>query len=415
MRIAVVGAGISGLVTAYLLARRHEVHVFEALDAIGGHTRTERVSHGGKQYAVDTGFIVFNTWTYPNFTRLMQTLGVASRPTRMSFGVWDEPSGIQYAATTLAGLYATRRARWSPSHHRMVLEILRFSRTAQAALDRSEPDVSLRELLDQGGYGEAFRERFVVPMAAAIWSADRREILDGPARFFLRFFEHHAMLSLVDQPVWRTIVGGSQSYLAPLTARFHDRIALERPVRAVRRRASAVELVFDDGPATSFDQVVLACHSDQSLALLADPSSEEREVLGALRYQENEAVLHTDDAVLPPARRARAAWNYHVTGRDEGPVAVTYDMNRLQGLKADVTFCVTLNRHDRIDPRCILRRTTYHHPVFDRAAVRAQSRFEHISGVGQTHYAGAYWYCGFHEDGVRSALRVARRFGSFLQ
>ncbi len=414
MRVAVVGAGVSGLVAAKLLSGAHEVHVFEAHPRPGGHTHTVDVTVQGEAYAVDTGFIVFNTWTYPNFTRLLQNLGVASRPSTMSFGVWDEVSGIQYCPSSLAGLLPTRRERLSPGHLRMVAEMVRFGRTARRTLARSESGLSLAQLLEREKYGEAFRDRFIVPMAAAIWSADRREVLDGPARFFVAFFENHAMLSPHAQPVWRTVVGGSRSYLAPLTKPFHDTLQLERAVCAVRRSERAVELVFADGPVERFDEVVLACHSDQALALLSDASATEREILGAMPYQANEAILHTDDSVLPPDRKARAAWNYHVTGRDDGPVAVTYDMNRLQGLEAPVTFCVTLNRGDRIDPAKVLRRIAYQHPVFTRAAVRAQRRFEEISGHQRTHFCGAYWYNGFHEDGVRSALRVARRFGRWL-
>lgn len=414
MRLVVVGSGISGLVCAHLLAPIHDVTVLESAQHIGGHTHTHDVEFDGARYAVDTGFIVFNTWTYPRFTRLLQHLGVPSQPSKMSFGVRDERSGIEYAATTLRGFFPDRRTLLSPTHHRMVLEIVRFGRSARRALDRLPDDVSLGDLLRTEGYGRAFRERFIVPMASAIWSADQNDVLDGPAEFFLRFFDNHAMLNVVDQPVWRTIVGGSRSYVGPLTEGFRDKIFTGCAVKSVLRRGSEVELRLADGRAMLADEVIFACHSDQALSLLESPTPQEREVLSAMRYQTNDAVLHTDDELLPRRRDAWAAWNYHVDGRGDGPVAVTYNMNLLQGLSAPVTFCVTLNRTDRVDPAKVLRRMRYQHPVYTRDAVRAQTRFEEISGVNRTHYAGAYWYNGFHEDGVRSAMRVARGFGRWL-
>ncbi len=414
MRVIIVGSGISGLVCAHLLAPAHDVTVLEAADHIGGHTHTLDVEVGGASYAVDTGFIVFNTWTYPRFTRLLQRLGVASRPSNMSFGVRDERSGFEYAATTLRGFFPNRRAWLSPAHHRMVLEIVRFGRTARRALADLPADTSLAELLRVEGYGRAFRERFIVPMAAAIWSADQGDVLEGPAAFFLRFFDHHAMLNVVDQPIWRTIVGGSRSYVGPLTEGFRDKILTGCAVKSAVRRRSEVEVALDDGRGVVADEVIFACHSDQALNLLESPTEQEQEVLSAMRYQPNEAVLHTDEQLLPRHHAAWAAWNYHVDSDRTGPVTVTYNMNLLQGLSAPVTFCVTLNRTDRIDPKKVLKRMHYQHPVYTQQAVRAQTRFEEISGLNRTHYAGAYWYNGFHEDGVRSALRVARRFGRWL-
>ncbi len=414
MRVIIVGSGISGLVCAHLLAPVHDVTVFEAADHIGGHTHTHDVEVRGTSYAVDTGFIVFNTWTYPRFTRLLQRLGVPTQPSTMSFGVRDERSGLEYAATTLRGFFPDRRTLLSLSHHRMVFEIVRFGRTARRALDRLPHDVSLGELLKVEGYGSAFRERFIVPMAAAIWSAGQDDVLDGPAAFFLRFFYHHAMLNVVDQPVWRTIVGGSRSYVKPLTEGFRDKIFTGSAVQSVLRRDSEVKVALGDGREVAADEVIFACHSDQALSLLESPTGQEQEVLSAMRYQQNEAVLHTDEQLLPRHHDAWAAWNYHVDSRRAGPVAVTYNMNLLQGITAPVTFCVTLNRTDRIDPTKVLKHMRYQHPVYARQAVQAQTRFEEISGVNRTHYAGAYWYNGFHEDGVRSALRVGRSFGRWL-
>ena len=412
MRLAIVGAGISGLSCAYLLAPSHEVTVFEQHPRIGGHVHTHSIELEGRTYSVDSGFIVFNEWTYPNFTRLLRRLGVATAPTHMSFGVRDEQSGLEYSATGWRGLFAMRRKLLSPSHYRMVADILRFGRTAHRLIASNETDLSLSELLAQGGYSAAFRDHFIVPMAAAIWSADRHAVLQAPACFFVRFFHNHAMLNAVDKPVWRVIRGGSKVYVDALVTAFRGRIRTNAQVRRVERSAEAVTIVSDAG-AERFDQVIFACHSDEALALLADASDAEREVLAALRYQANEAILHTDVAVLPRRRAAWAAWNYHVLDR-EGPVAVSYNMNRLQGLQAPETFVVTLNRAERINPARILRRIQYHHPVFDRAAVQAQEQHQRISGVERTHYCGAYWFNGFHEDGIRSGLRVARRFGKWL-
>jgi predicted NAD/FAD-binding protein len=414
MRVIIIGSGIAGLVCAHLLAADHQVTLFEAGDHVGGHTHTHDVCVAGKPVAVDTGFIVFNTWTYPRFTRLLAHLGVESRASNMSFGVRDERSGFEYAATDFHGFFADRRLLLSPGHYRLVYEIVRFGRTARRALRGLPSDVSLRELLQAEGYGAAFRDRFIVPMAAAIWSSPQERVLDGPAHFFVRFFDNHAMLSVVDQPVWRTIVGGSRSYIEPLAAPFRQRVFTRTAVQQVRRSSDGVQAVLADGHIAAADHVIFACHSDQALGLLELPSVAEREVLSAMPYQKNEAVLHTDERLLPRRRRARAAWNYHVDGRAKGPVAVTYDMNRLQGLDAPETLCVTLNRSDQIDPGKVLRRMDYQHPVYSQQAVRAQARFAEISGIDRTHFAGAYWYNGFHEDGVRSALRVARRFGKWL-
>ncbi len=412
MRIGIVGTGVSGLVAGYLLAPEHDVVLFEQDDRVGGHVHTHDLKLGGRRYAVDTGFIVFNDWTYPNFIRLLARLGVPSQPTRMTFGVSDERSGVEYSAASPRALFATRRTLLSPTHYRMVAEILRFGRTAARHLEARNDDPTLADFVAEEGYGEAFLERFIVPMAGAIWSADRRTVLDGSARFFVRFFEHHGMLNVIDQPVWRVVRGGSQRYVEPLVATLAGRIRVSTPIQRVSRRGDAVEVETRAGARERFDHVILACHSDQALQLLADPSDAEREVLGAIEYQPNEAVLHTDESVLPRRRLARAAWNYRVTDRNGGPVAVTYDMNRLQGLDAPVTFCVTLNESERIDPSKILRRIKYHHPIFTRRALGAQARHAEISGVQRrTHYAGAYWFNGFHEDGVRSALRVAGQLG----
>ena len=407
MRIAIVGSGIAGLTAAYKLAPRHEITVFEAGDHIGGHTQTHDIELGGRRWAIDTGFIVFNDWTYPNFIALMDELGVASQPSAMSFSVRCEKTGLEYNGTTLNTLFAQRRNLFSPSFHRMIRDILRFNREAPGFLDSGDDSTGLGEYLTANNYRREFREHYIIPMGAAIWSAAPGDMLDFPARYFIRFFHNHGMLSVDDRPQWRVIRGGSRSYLGPLTASFRERIQVATPVARIARDDQGVTLHTSVGAAARFDAVVLACHSDQALAMLEAPSSAERQILGAIPYQDNETLLHTDTSVLPRARLAWAAWNYHIPREDQNRVALTYDMNILQGLDAPETFCVSLNYGDRIDPGRILKRLTYHHPAYTPAGIAAQARHGEISGVNRTFYAGAYWGFGFHEDGVKSGLRAA--------
>jgi predicted NAD/FAD-binding protein len=403
MKIAVIGAGIAGNVAAHRLHREgHEVTVYEAGSHIGGHTHTHEL--GG--HAVDTGFIVYNERTYPNFTRLLRELGVASQPSSMSFSVRNEASGLEYNGSTLNGLFAQRRNLLRPSFHRMLADILRFNREAPGILESGE-ETTLGDYLAGRRYSAPFVRDYLVPMGAAIWSTDPGRMLGFPARFFVRFFANHGMLSVNDRPQWRVIRGGSARYVEALVAPFRDRIRLATPVRSVRRTSGAVIV---DGE--RFDHAFVACHSDQALALLADPSPLERAVLGAIRYQENEAVLHTDTALLPRARRAWAAWNYHVLRGAGGRVALTYNMNILQGLRSRETYCVTLNRTGDIQPGRILKRLTYHHPLFTPGALAAQARQRELNGPLRTYYCGAYWRFGFHEDGVVSALAALEHFRS---
>jgi predicted NAD/FAD-binding protein len=413
VKIAIVGSGVSGLVAAHLLRRAHAIEVFEAADWIGGHVHTVPVEVAGRRYDVDTGFIVFNDRTYPAFCRLLDQLGVASQPTDMSLSVRCERSGLEYAGGTLGQLFADRRNLVRPSFLRMVRDVPRFYRDARALLAAPDEKLTLGAWLAARRYSREFVDHHLVPMTAAIWSAEPNGVLDFPALSLLRFFENHGLLSLRDRPRWRVVAGGSARYVEALVAPFRDRIHLRCPVRAVHRGADGVELVTGDGRRRRFDEVVIATHADQALALLADPSPSERAVLGSIRTQPNEVVLHTDARLLPRRRRAWASWNYHL-GPDGGGAAVTYHMNRLQGLEAPVELCVTLNRTERIDPARILARFSYRHPVLDLAAERAQRHVADVSGRRRTHYCGAYWGHGFHEDGVRSALRVAASFGLSL-
>jgi predicted NAD/FAD-binding protein len=414
MKIAIIGGGVSGLTVAYLLQGNHQITVFEAGDYAGGHTNTIRVDTEHQTRFLDTGFIVFNDRNYPNFEALMRRLGVPWQPSEMSFSVSDGSGAFEYSSRSLNALFADRRHLVSASFQRMVAEVPRFQRAARALLRREDERVSLRDWLEQQRFSEHFVERLIVPQASAVWSADPRQMWSFPALFLARFFENHGMLGLRGRPQWRTIAGGSARYVDALTAGFRDRIRLSTPVRSIERQEQHVTVSAQGAEPENFDQVVLATHSDQALGLLSDASEHERQVLGAIPYQLNEAVLHTDRRLLPRRERAWASWNYHLLEEQRGRTTVTYHLNRLQSLDADQQYCVTLNLADRIDPAQILRRIEYAHPVYTPQGIRAQARVGEISGLRRTHFAGAYWGWGFHEDGVNSALRVAQAFGVTL-
>jgi predicted NAD/FAD-binding protein len=411
LKVAIIGSGIAGNVVAAGLHPRHEVTVFEAGDHVGGHSHTHDIEFAGRRLAVDTGFIVYNEQTYPRFSALLARLGVATQASSMSFSVRNEVTGLEYNGTTINTLFAQRRNLLRPGFHRMWRDILRFNKHAPGHVDQHEhQDQSLGEYVRTHGYSREFVGDYLMPMAAAIWSAAPADIGAMPARFLIGFFRNHGMLNVNDRPQWRTVSGGSARYVERLVAPLRARIHLRTPVLGVRRVAGRVQLRVPGSEPLGFDRVVLACHSDQALALLEDASTHEREILGAIPYQENEAVLHTDVSLLPRARRAVAAWNYHVQAGPDPRVCVTYNMNMLQSLPGPGTLCVTLNRSGAIDPAKILRRMNYHHPVFTRAAVAAQSRLDEISGVRGTYFCGAYWRYGFHEDGVLSGERALARF-----
>ncbi len=415
MRIAVAGAGVSGLVAAWLLSKEHEVTVFEAQDRIGGHTNTVDVDASDGRHAVDTGFIVFNDRTYPNFLKLLARLGVASQESDMSFSVQCARTGLEYNGTSLGTLFAQRRNVVRPSFLRMIRDILRFNREAPRLLAGGGDDaLTLGAYLDEGRYSREFVERYIVPMGAAIWSSDPASMGAFPARHFVRFFANHGMLTVDDRPVWRVVRGGSRRYVEAITASLGRRIRTSAPVAKIKREADSVEVTVAGSGTEKFDHVIVAAHGDQALAMLSDPSPAEREVLGAMRYRRNDAVLHTDEAMLPSRPRARASWNYHLPRDPGGAATVTYDMNRLQRLGAANRYCVTLNRTPEIDAARVIRRIGYEHPVFTTASVAAQGRRDEVNGVRRTWFCGAYWGFGFHEDGVVSALAVTRRFGHDL-
>jgi predicted NAD/FAD-binding protein len=410
VKIAIIGTGIAGNVAAWHLCREHDITVFEAGDHVGGHTHTHDIVHAGRHYAIDTGFIVFNDWTYPNFIALLGELGVASRPTVMSFSSRCEISGIEYNGASLNRLFAQRRNLLRPRFHGMIRDILRFNRESRVLLANQDPDLSLGRYLQDNRYGALFIHNYILPMGAAIWSTDPQQMLAFPACHFVRFFANHGLLNIKDRPQWRVIRGGSRAYVDKLTAPYRDRIRLNEAVVCVKRRPGHVELHTSAGVTERFDYLFIASHSDQALAMLSDASDSERELLGAIPYQDNEAVLHTDTRLLPKNRRAWAAWNYLRRPGDNDRVSVTYNMNLLQHLQAPVTFCVTLNGTRHIDPAHILYRLRYQHPVFTTAGIAAQQRVREINGRRRTWYCGAYWRYGFHEDGVISALNALRDF-----
>jgi len=409
MKIAIIGTGIAGNVIAHHLHREHDITVFEAGSHVGGHTHTHEVTLAGETHAIDTGFIVFNDWTYPNFIELLTELGVESQSSHMSFSVRVEQSGLEYNGTSLNSLFAQRRNLFRPSFHRMIRDILRFNRESLVLL-AGEEEITLGGYLDAQNYSREFIDHYLIPMGAAIWSTDPTRMLGFPARYFVRFLHNHGMLSVNERPQWRVIRGGSARYVERLTAPFKHCIRLNTPVEFVRRLPDRVIVKARGQDAERFDQVFLACHSDQALSLLADASALEREVLGAIPYQENEVVLHTDTRLLPRRRLAWAAWNYHVPHEPDDKVALTYNMNILQGLEARETFCVTLNRTAQIDPARIVKRLNYHHPLYTPAAVAAQARQSEVNGANRTYFCGAYWRYGFHEDGVVSALNALKHF-----
>jgi uncharacterized protein len=410
-RIAVVGSGIAGLGAAWLLSRRHQVTLFERDTRLGGHTHTHVFERPHGRVTLDTGFLVHNDRTYPLLLRMFAELGVATIDSDMSFGVTWPERDFEYSTKDPNGFFAHRRLLASPSHYGLFLEILRFGRLAPALLDRPGAErITLGEFLDANGFGGYFVERFLFPMASSIWSASLATIRDFPALTLIRFFHNHGMLYVRDHPTWRVVVGGSSAYIPKLTAPFADRIRLNRGPVALRRTSSQAVLYFADRTSESFDEVVLACHGDDACRLLADPTPVEREVMSVFTTTANDTWLHTDTSFLPRRERARAAWNYQL-GETSGGATLTYDLNRLQRLDAPETYCVTLNPSRPIEASKVLARMAYTHPLYTREAIAAQARWADVSGHARVHYCGAYWFYGFHEDGFRSAVRVAESLG----
>jgi predicted NAD/FAD-binding protein len=406
MKIAIVGTGVSGLVVAHHLHPRHEITVYEAAARVGGHTHTVPVAEpDGAEQAIDTGFIVFNDRNYPRFEALLDELGVASQPSHMSFSVADGRGRFEFSGTPW-GLFARPAHLLSPSFIRMLRDWRRFNRLAPELIGMNGTAPSLGTWLEREGFSRQFIDRLIVPQASAVWSADPGQMWSFPASFMAEFFGNHGMYSLRDRPQWRTVAGGSHNYVEAITAPWRDRIRTAAPVRRVERLPAEARIEADGCETESFDRVVIATHSDQALAMLADPSAAEHEVLGAIPYQPNEAVLHTDASLMPRRRAAWSSWNFHLTEEPATRTTVTYWMNHLQRLRTTRQYFLTLNRGESIDPAKVLRRFNYDHPVYTAAGVAAQGRRAEVSGVHRTHYCGAWWGWGFHEDGVASGLRV---------
>ena len=417
-RIAIIGSGISGLTCAYLLHKQHDITVYEANDYIGGHTATKDIEVDGRQYAIDTGFIVFNDWTYPNFINLMDQIGVKIQPTEMSFSVKNIAENLEYNGNNLNSLFAQRRNLVRPKFIRLIHDILTFNKACKR-LDPAavESEQTLIGFIQQLRLSDVFVQNYILPMCAAIWSSSVEDTKGFPLRFFLQFFNNHGLLNISDRPQWYTIIGGSNQYIGPLTEGFADKIKLSTPVSSVAKQDDDIRITTIMGESDRFDEVIFACHSDQALRMIDSPSQSQQDILGAIPYAMNDVVLHTDTRILPKRPLAWASWNYLIkgeSGEQQRPASVTYNMNILQRLEAPHTFCVTLNNTAQIDPDKILGQYRYAHPQYNLAMVAAQARRAEINGVNNFHFCGAYWYNGFHEDGVRSALDVCQHFGATL-
>ena len=420
-RIAIVGSGISGLTCGHLLHKNHDITIYEANDYVGGHTATKDVTVKGRDYAIDTGFIVYNDWTYPHFIKLMNKLGVKSQPTEMSFSVKNETQNLEYNGNTINSLFAQRRNIIRPLFWRIVKDILRFNKLCKSQnVDALPQQQNLFGFLTEHRFSDAFIYNYILPMCAAIWSTSVEDIKAFPFKFFLRFFNNHGLLNITDRPQWYTLIGGSREYIAPLTEGFEKKIMLNAAVTSVAKTAQGYQVNSALGSKV-FDEVIFACHSDQALAMLDNQDIPQREtikhILGAIKYIPNEVVLHTDESVLPKRKLAWASWNYSICDAQNAhlsPAVLTYNMNILQCIDSSTTFCVTLNDRQSINDKDILGVYHYAHPQFNDDAIEAQARRSEISGVAGLHFCGAYWFNGFHEDGVRSALDVCQHFGESL-
>ena len=415
--IAIIGSGISGLTAAYLLSKKNHVTVFEKNDRIGGHTATVDIEKNGQSFAIDTGFIVFNDKTYPNFLALLSEIGIGKQATQMSFSVHNCQTGMEYNGHNLNTLFAQRRNLFRPKFWGLVTEILRFNKQCKAIFDSQnyQDGMTLGQFLTENNFSDFFAEHYILPMGAAIWSSSLSQMEDFEFRFFVQFFHNHGLLNIADRPQWYVIPKGSRSYLKPLCQPFENNIKLNADISGISRSDNKVHLHFNQNPSETFDDVVVACHSDEALALLNDATEDETAILSAMPYSENSVILHTDKTLLPKREKAWASWNYQLSQDRSKAASVTYNMNILQGIESENTFCVTLNQKEDIDPNLILREFTYHHPIFSSESIQAQQQRDKICGINQTHFAGAYWHSGFHEDGVRSAIEVAKRFGCSLE
>ena len=415
MKIAIIGSGISGLTAAYLLNRKHDVTIFEANDYVGGHTHTHKINIGGKNYSVDTGFIVYNERTYPNFIKLLDLLNVERQLSTMGFSVKSVSQDYEYAGESLNSFFAKRSNIFRFSFLKMLYEMYYFGKKADSIYQGLDMSTTLGEYLSDEKYSSEIINYFIIPMGAAIWSTPANKVLDMPAYFFIKFFYNHGMLEVINRPNWWVIKNGSSEYIKKIIKGFEKKIYLSTQVKKVSRNAAGIEIsVTGKDQALEFDSVVFAIHSDQALKILNDPTNAEKDILSSIPYQKNEVLLHTDSSVLPKRKLAWASWNYQLDSDPDLPVVLTYNMNILQSINCKETLCVTLNDYNSVDKSKVLKKITYQHPLFTVAGIDAQKRKSEISGVNNTHYCGAYWRNGFHEDGVLSALDVCKDFGEQL-
>ena len=415
MKIAIVGTGVSGLTAAYLLNRNHDIKVFEANNYIGGHTNTIQVKEGFRTIPVDTGFIVFNEQNYPNLCQLFDVLGVESRDSDMSFSVHCEATGLEYNGTDLNRLFSQRKNIFNPGFIKMLRDIMRFHKHAPMALKENVADtITVSEFAQINEYSRKFIEYYLVPLGASLWSCPAEKFRQFPIKFVLEFLDNHCMLQVNDRPQWKTVVGGSNRYIPPLTQWYAENIYLNTAVKSVVRKTNKIELFFSDGNSEIFDEVIMATHADTSRQLVQNMDKEEQSFLELFDYQDNEAVLHTDINVLPAKERTWASWNYRIPASEGSHVAVTYNMNMLQGIESEHTYNVSLNQTQDIDPNKVIRRINYHHPVFHPGRDKVQAQHYKMIRRRGISYCGAYWGYGFHEDGVRSAINVGEAYDQVL-
>ena len=407
MKIAIIGSGISGLTAAHLLCKDFDITVFEANDYIGGHTHTHDLEIEKKNWRIDSGFIVYNEKTYPNFIKLLKKLKVATQKTSMGFSVKVSDTGLEYSGGSLNSLFAQRLNLFRPSFLIMIKDILKFNRIAISELEAIERTTTINDFLKKHKFSSQFIDNYIIPMGAAIWSTSASKTIEMPAAFYIRFFKNHGLLQIFNRPQWFVISGGSKSYIKKIVEGYKDKVKLSTPVKKVRRDDNGVDVFFGEkGSSEKFDKVIFATHSDQALRLLEEPSQEEIDILGALPYQKNEAILHTDSGILPKKKITWSSWNF-LNVNKSSPVSLTYNMNILQSLETKIDFLVTLNGSGAIDPKKIIKKILYHHPLFTIDGIEAQKKKHQISGVNNTFYCGAYWGNGFHEDGVNSAIDVS--------
>ena len=415
MKIAIIGSGIAGLTAAHLLHRQHDITMYEVADYIGGHVNTIEVEETNKLIAVDTGFIVFNDWTYPHFEKLLNGINVQVQDSEMSFSAQCEATGFEWSGSGLRSLIFNHDNWKQRNSYQIFLDVVRFNKISKEFLNIEESNLSLGEFLKQHRFSKAFIDYYILPMGAAIWSSEIKQINEFPAKSFLRFFNNHGLLNLKNRPQWKTIVGGSKQYVKELIKPFASKIHLNTPAERVKRVAQRIEVFTKNRKPEYFDHVFFACHSDQALKLLEQPTRQEEKVLHSIRYQANTAVLHTDESLMPKRKMAWSSWNYLIPRQPSENAKVTYYMNRLQKLIAKQDYFVSLNLDERIDPKKVIKSVEYMHPIFDQPAIEAQTQLEVINGTQNTWYCGAYWRNGFHEDGVWSAIQSVEQFTSQVE